>query len=369
MSATDPLRTCDWTTTGAADSGHDPMRREWECSTCGRREWSPSGDGPEACEQGATDPLRDERLYQFEKGWRVALGYVRREGLEFFEHAEGTLGEMLAAEAIDLDAVPAEPEARLVKCPGPEDAEAERGGSYRLGPCDRGKVYLSRGDKRTARDGSPVYDRSGYWVPCPRCDGENHIEARRPTEPKCNDHDGIAAAWVCDRCGQPMGREDRCNSGLHVGPGEEANGVAVASTELVAERDALRAEVKRLRGAEPERNDERDQIAVCEHCNVVVARGGERIVDRPATVCSHLRIRTYLPADTRPAEPEAWEWRAVIADGRLLAGPCASLPTLEETIRDDAWASRHKWYAERRRPGTAPGEWERVDPEPRQDAP
>ncbi len=131
----------------------------------------------------------------------------------------------------------------------------------------------------------------------------NKALAAVPAEP---DHEGIPAVWVCDRCGQPMGRGDRCNSGLHVGPGEEANGMAVASTALVAERDALRAEVKRLRGAEPERNDERDQIAVCEHCNVVVARGGERIVGRPATVCSHLHIRTYLPADTRPAEPEAW---------------------------------------------------------------
>ncbi len=134
-----------------------------------------------------------------------------------------------------------------------------------------------------------------------------------PAEPERN---GVSAAWVCDRCGQPIGREDRCNSGLHVGPGEGANGVAVASTDLVAERDALRAEVKRL----------------------------------------------------RPAEPEAWEWRAVVqAAGRVSERSSTVVSTSEDaraTLRsmEDAWVGGG--WIERRRPGTAPGEWERVDPEP-----
>ncbi len=65
-----------------------------------------------------------------------------------------------------------------------------------------------------------------------------------------------------------------------------------------------------------------------------------------------------------PAEPEAWEWHA----GYLTwgSGPRA---TKEEAITAcEHFRGRAPDWIERRRPGTAPGPWERVDPEPRQEA-
>lgn len=52
-----------------------------------------------------------------------------------------------------------------------------------------------------------------------------------------SDHDGVPAVWVCEQCGQPLGKDGRCNSSLHVPPEAEAeaNGMAVATTDLVAE--------------------------------------------------------------------------------------------------------------------------------------
>ena len=65
---------------------------------------------------------------------------------------------------------------------------------------------------------------------------------------------------------------------------------------------------------------------------------------------------------TVPAESEAWEWR--VTGGFYAVG--------SEVTRDEraARASAAQWQGtqlERRRPGTAPGPWERVDPEPRYD--
>ncbi len=60
-----------------------------------------------------------------------------------------------------------------------------------------------------------------------------------------------------------------------------------------------------------------------------------------------------------PAEPEAWEWRAVHA-----TGPAAKVvyPTREQAASHMAmWPRVHRGHLERRR---APGLWERVDPEP-----
>lgn len=55
-------------------------------------------------------------------------------------------------------------------------------------------------------------------------------------------HDGIPAVWVCELCGQPIGKGSRCNSAIHVGPqdGNAFNGHAIATTDLAAEHvDAL----------------------------------------------------------------------------------------------------------------------------------
>lgn len=62
-----------------------------------------------------------------------------------------------------------------------------------------------------------------------------------------SDHDGTPVSWVCDECGQPLAEGGRCSSGLHVGPhGSGFRGMAVASTDLVAERNQLRERVAEL---------------------------------------------------------------------------------------------------------------------------
>ncbi len=62
-----------------------------------------------------------------------------------------------------------------------------------------------------------------------------------------------------------------------------------------------------------------------------------------------------------PVEPEEWEWRAGYS----------TWATKPRASKSAAWAACERfrgfapeWF-ERRRPGTAPGPWERVDPEPR----
>ena len=60
-----------------------------------------------------------------------------------------------------------------------------------------------------------------------------------------------------------------------------------------------------------------------------------------------------------PAEPEAWEWRHV------RASDCAAGKTVRDPRHLEREVARDAGHLERRRPGTAPGEWERVDPEPR----
>lgn len=63
-----------------------------------------------------------------------------------------------------------------------------------------------------------------------------------------SDHDGIPTFWVCERCGQPLGKDGRCNSAIHVGPddGNAFNGMAIATTDLVAELRQARAALSEL---------------------------------------------------------------------------------------------------------------------------
>ncbi len=55
--------------------------------------------------------------------------------------------------------------------------------------------------------------------------------------PFISDHDGVLTVWVCEKCGQLLGKSWRCNSGIHVGPDDAdfgpASGHAVATTDLV----------------------------------------------------------------------------------------------------------------------------------------
>jgi hypothetical protein len=44
-----------------------------------------------------------EHMRAFEKGWRLALGHVRREGLAHFDHAETTLATALRREHEDAE--------------------------------------------------------------------------------------------------------------------------------------------------------------------------------------------------------------------------------------------------------------------------
>lgn len=39
---------------------------------------------------------------------------------------------------------------------------------------------------------------------------------------------------------------------------------------------------------------EAQTIVVCERCNVVLGRAGERVMDRPSTMCSHLHGAAYV---------------------------------------------------------------------------
>jgi hypothetical protein len=48
------------------------------------------------------------------------------------------------------------------------------------------------------------------------------------------EHDGLPGYWVCERCGQPLAAGGCCNSGLHTGPGDDANGMAIHTTDLAA---------------------------------------------------------------------------------------------------------------------------------------
>lgn len=61
-------------------------------------------------------------------------------------------------------------------------------------------------------------------------------------------HDGIPAVWVCDLCGQPIGKGGRCNSAIHVGTedGNAFNGHAIATTDLAAEYSAALARERDL---------------------------------------------------------------------------------------------------------------------------
>ena len=72
-----------------------------------------------------------------------------------------------------------------------------------------------------------------------------------------------------------------------------------------------------------------------------------------------------VPADVRPAEPEAWEWRVLLDNYPHALDDEEHARREIERCRDVDFGHRPAPVFERRRPGIAPGEWERVDPGPR----
>src|SRR5688572_20185330 len=69
--------------------------------------------------------------------------------------------------------------------------------------------------------------------------------------------------------------------------------------------------------------------------------------------------------DAVPAEPEAWEYGFGLPDDDDPYGRCGSLSDAQALLSAMTAGYQSKAQIVRRRPGTAPGEWERVDPEPR----
>ncbi len=99
----------------------------------------------------------------------------------------------------------------------------------------------------------------------------------------------------------------------------------------------------------------------------------ERIASFVATSDRHAALSLpHLQAWARealaavPSEPKAWEWQAGGgASGYQPVGPEGTADRARQTYE---WFARcPATWVERRRPGTAPGPWERVDPESRED--
>ncbi len=138
----------------------------------------------------------------------------------------------------------------------------------------------------------------------------------------------------------------------------------------VAKRDlhdiAERLEVLAAVPAEPEHNDKRAAFLAGEG-TLTVAQVQEWAVELSDSTFADLTDddTPLMVSVVRPAEPKVWEWRAG-------GGTSGHAPVGPEESQDRA-RQTYEWFArcpatwtERRRPGTAPSEWERVDPEPRE---
>ncbi len=114
--------------------------------------------------------------------------------------------------------------------------------------------------------------------------------------------------------------------------------------------------------AEPGRNDERAAFLAGEGTLTVagVADWYAEIAHGPLVACGPVLPDTPLMVSVeQDTEPEAWEYRVCRANGRAI------MSNVEDV--DLAWRfAAPDGFVDRRRPGTAPGEWERVDPEPRE---
>ncbi len=71
-----------------------------------------------------------------------------------------------------------------------------------------------------------------------------------------------------------------------------------------------------------------------------------------------------------PVEPEVWEY-GFSAQGDVVAGygRCATASEAQAMLAVMSAGYQRRAHIVRRRPGTAPGPWERVDPEPLQEEP
>jgi hypothetical protein len=66
---------------------------------------------------------------------------------------------------------------------------------------------------------------TGQWVLCPNHQDSKDVGAAVPVyqDGPC----GPVFVWLCPLCGQPGGEGDRCNSGIHQGPDDGNEGVAM----------------------------------------------------------------------------------------------------------------------------------------------
>ncbi len=88
------------------------------------------------------------------------------------------------------------------------------------------------------------------------------------------------------------------------------------------------------------------------------------IADDLAAACE--RARSALAAV--PVEPEAWEYGfSAHGDVHEAYGRCATASEAQAMLATMSAGYQRRAQIVRRRPGTAPGPWERVDPEPRED--
>jgi hypothetical protein len=88
----------------------------------------------------------------------------------------------------------------------------------------------------------------GYDLKVARRDAQ---QAREALDRLVTLHDGLSVAWVCEHCGQPIGKDGSCRSGLHVGPddGEANHGRPVASTDVADELRRARRRLERVLAA------------------------------------------------------------------------------------------------------------------------
>lgn len=113
---------------------------------------------------------------------------------------------------------------------------------------------------------------------------DQHDVLRKTLDALVSDHDGQPAVWVCDTCGQPIGKDGRCSSGAHVGPDDvdfgPNSGHAVATTDLVAGHySAILDQRLFSERLETMREEFTVLIDACGHCMAAGRAPSERMIE------------------------------------------------------------------------------------------
>ncbi len=133
---------------------------------------------------------------------------------------------------------------------------------------------------------------------------------------------------------------------------------------------ALAAEALAAAPVEPERNDERAEFLSGEGTLTALqvhdwAREFGRGSSLPYEVSP---TQPLMVSVVRPVEPEAWEYGfSAQGDVHDAYGRCATASEAQAMLAAMSTGYQRRAHIVRRRPGTAPGPWERVNPEPRED--